>query len=434
MEILEVTIGGFRNLRKTTVSFSNITAIIGLNNYGKSNLLIGIQYAINFIKADNESKKRLMKWSSAVPINKENQNCNYFVEFIIKTSLDNKDCFAQYGFEFEWVKEKRSNKETSGTRITSEWLKIKLDEKGQKYNAFISRSVNASHYKSSPTGRCSNAIKVDYNGLVINKIQAFDDLYYQNIVKELNGLSVYVDRHLDASDSYLPSPIIRRNYAELGIEGVESIPQAVYEIKESHPEKYCLLEDAFKKLFPNIKEINIQKVSIDAKKMKTPFEDDAPFMLSEHIYIMHVADDNLNQPINFERLSDGAKRVFLLLTYAIKAEIEGVSLLAFEEPENSVHPSLLQNYINILSQLVVNCKLVVASHSPYIINYLNTRDLYVGVPNESGMSDFRRIKATKEKTLIQDAADCDSSAGDYIFQLLSGSKDNIGQLVEYLEN
>ncbi|MCI5622512.1 AAA family ATPase, partial [Anaerostipes sp.] len=50
-------------------------------------------------------------------------------------------------------------------------------------------------------------------------------------------------------------------------------------------------------------------------------------------------------PIDFAMMSDGAKRVFMILTRIILAN---VSLIAIEEPENSVHPSLFQAYIRIM--------------------------------------------------------------------------------------
>jgi len=53
----------------------------------------------------------------------------------------------------------------------------------------------------------------------------------------------------------------------------------------------------------------------------------------------------LNQPIDFARLSDGCKRVLLMLTRAVWADIKKLPLIAFEEPENAVHPGLMQDII-----------------------------------------------------------------------------------------
>ena len=134
---------------------------------------------------------------------------------------------------------------------------------------------------------------------------------------------------------------------------------------------------------------------------------------------MTVTDRLLLQPLRFESLSDGAKRIFLMLTYATIADVKGLSMIAMEEPENSIHPNLLQNYLDILSQLVDDCKIIFTSHSPYIVQYLNPRSIYIGVTSENGSVDFRRIASSKVNALLKDAVQYDRSVGDYIFNILS---------------
>ena len=47
-------------------------------------------------------------------------------------------------------------------------------------------------------------------------------------------------------------------------------------------------------------------------------------------------------------MSDGAKRVFMILTKIIVSSVSNVSLIAIEEPENSVHPGLFKAYMQSL--------------------------------------------------------------------------------------
>ena len=148
---------------------------------------------------------------------------------------------------------------------------------------------------------------------------------------------------------------------------------------------------------------------------------------------MYVQDTNLNQPLDFLGMSDGAKRVFLMLTYIILAKINGYHLIVLEEPENSIHPSLLQSYLSILSELSGECRIVVSSHSPYIIQYVNTNYIYIGKPNSNGIADFSRIDSKRMKYLLTDAADSSDSVGNYIFELLSGGEADNEILLSYLE-
>ena len=56
MKIQAVLIDGFKNLSNVKISFDNITALVALNNFGKSNVLSGIDFGLAFIKATIEGK------------------------------------------------------------------------------------------------------------------------------------------------------------------------------------------------------------------------------------------------------------------------------------------------------------------------------------------------------------------------------------------
>ena len=46
MKIQAVLIDGFKNLSNVKISFDNITALVALNNFGKSNMLSGIDFGL----------------------------------------------------------------------------------------------------------------------------------------------------------------------------------------------------------------------------------------------------------------------------------------------------------------------------------------------------------------------------------------------------
>ncbi len=77
MKIQAVLIDGFKNLSNVKISFDNITALVALNNFGKSNVLSGIDFGLAFIKATIEDKKEMMANSNLIPI-----NCNMIGKII----------------------------------------------------------------------------------------------------------------------------------------------------------------------------------------------------------------------------------------------------------------------------------------------------------------------------------------------------------------
>ena len=426
MEILKIKICGYRNISELLLSFDKITALVGLNGYGKSNVMDAVDFGFDFIHCSNSERSGLMASKQCIPLLKTNAGKDYSFEMELKISSGKQNYFINYGYSFSW----ETNQ--SPAKITAEFLRIKKDEKNQKYNTFISRNEFEANYKPSETARCNKSIKIEDNGLVANKLLASDDLFYLDILKQLSSIQFFVERHLDASPSFAPDPFVIKGFQELELQGIQSIPRAIFFLKKDYPDKYEMLVNAFRQLFPNVLDLNVQEFKLN-HETKVEFSEDVPFVYTDSIYSISIVDDKLLQPIRFERLSDGTKRIFLMLTFAVIADIKNLSMIAIEEPENSIHPSLFQNYLDVLGQLVNNCKIIITSHSPYIIQYLDPHSIYIGMTNCTGEVDFKRIAPSKVNCLLKDAAEYDSSVGDYIFNLISSS-DSDEYLQEYIEN
>lgn len=428
VEINRITLGGFRNISKIDLSFESITALVGLNGYGKSNVMDAIDFGFDFLHYSPQGKATLMSAKQSIPLLKANAGKDFEFEIELKLTSQKKDYFIIYGYSFAWETEAHSAK------ILHESLRIRKDEKNQKYNTFISRNQQNAHYKSSVSGRCDKKIKIEDNGLVINKLLAIDDLYYGDIIQQINNIQFFIERHLDASQSFMPAPFVIKGFQELELQGISSIPRAIFFLKKDYPDKYELLINAFTQLFPDILDINVQEIKLNSSFQDAPVKltEDSPIIFSDSIYTMSIVDEKLLQPVGFEHLSDGTKRVFLMLTFAVIADIKNLSMIAIEEPENSIHPSLFQSYLDVLSQLVEDCKIIVTSHSPYVIQYLEPHNIYIGMSSKTGEVAFKRIAPTKVNSLYRDAAEYDRSVGDYIFNLISSS-DSDEYLKEYIE-
>lgn len=432
MKILSTRIEGFRNIDNDTVAFgAGITSLVSVNSYGKSNLMNAISFASDFIKADPEVKSQMMASVYGVPLNRKLDSKNFVADMSFSMRMNDKEYIVAYGFSFEWIR--NNERQTTGCRIVKEWLTSRTDEKHQKPTKLIVRESGKSVYKSSETGRCSSMIMVEDNELIINKLLAFPDLYYKSIVENLNNIKVYVERDFDAARLYQKTPLIPKDTGVFEFSNMMDVPRIVYSLKEGHSDQYEILVSTFMQLFPNIFDIDVKEVDLgELHGLKLPVN--APYIITNKVYSMFVQDKNLNQPLNFKSLSDGAKRVFLMLTYTILANINGYHLIAFEEPENSIHPSLLQSYLSVICQLAGNCSIIIASHSPYIVQYVSTKDIYIGKPNDDGIADFAKIDAKRVKALLNDASVNSGSVGNYIFDLLSGGEDDAEILLSYLES
>lgn len=422
MKIQAVLIDGFKNLSDVKIKFDNITALVALNNFGKSNVLSGIDFGLAYIKANIEHKVLMMSNRNLIPINASIQNKNYRYEMEILTEFKGKEYRVLYGYEFAW-----KFNETIEPKIVEEYLKIKMEEKGQKFTQIINRKMDDALFKSSETGRCSSKILVESAELVVNKLKAYDDIFYAEIIKKLNGMKMYMENNLDAKSFYTPDPIIRKGFENEMI-NADNLPRVVYNISKQQPEKYDLLKDVFMQLFPDIEDVVVKRHKVGAFEGELP--DDAPFIITDAIYVLYVKNKNLVSPIRFEMMSDGVKRVFMILTKIIAASDSNISLIAIEEPENSVHPGLFHAYIQIINQLLTDCKVIITSHSPYIISYLDPSWIHVGTSITPGVAQFFGFKKSGQRQLQNDAAEFKMSMGDYLFEMLSDTDSNI---IDYLE-
>ena len=423
MKIQVVRIDGFKNLSKVSIDFDRITALVALNNFGKSNMLSAIDFGFAFIKAPADRKIDLMSNRTLIPINQRMYGRNFSFEIEGTTECAGQEYRVQYGYEFSWRTE-----EDKIPTIVREFLRAKPNDKGQKYTQFINRTQEASFYKSTDTGRCTSRIKAEPSELIVNKLRAYDGLYYADVIEKINGMKMYMENNLDAKSFYEPDPIIRKGFENEMI-NADNLPRVIFFLKEQNPEKFDFLKDVYFQLFPDIEDIVVKSFRIDASD-EDNLPEDMPFIFTNVIYNLFVKDKNLAKPVNFSMMSDGAKRVFMILAKVIVSSVSGISLIAIEEPENSVHPGLFHAYLQILGQLLDDCKIIITSHSPYIISYLNTSCIYVGLNRNAGIAEFFSFKKSGQKQLEKDAADLKMSIGDYLFSMLADTESNIGDYLE----
>ena len=319
MKIQTVKIDGYKNLSNVKIALSNITALVALNNFGKSNFLSGIDFAITFIKANIQKKIAMMSNSNCIPMHRNLQGRNYRYEMDASTEFNNHKYQLKYEFEFCW-----KNSVETDPFIVCESLKIKTAD-AQKFTQIIDRNCECATYRRTESGRCSTTINVCPAELVVNKLAAFDDLYYSEIIKQLNNVKVYIENNLDAKVFYQPDPIMRNGF-ESEMISVNNLPRIIFDIKEKYPDKFELLRDVYMQLFPNIDDLIVRKIQIDPQEPGQ--SGDTPYVFSKFIHFLYVCDQNFSNPINFETMSDGAKRVFMILTKIIVSTINDVSLIA----------------------------------------------------------------------------------------------------------
>ena len=210
----------------------------------------------------------------------------------------------------------------------------------------------------------------------------------------------------------------------------DNICEIIYRLKEEYEHKYNILMDAYKKIIPSIEYINPICINPlqENKKIKN-----IPFKMPDKIYTINVKEKSNNQETPIKFISTGSKRILILLTAIIISDINKINLIMFEELENSIHPYLFQRLLVVLNQLAHNCKVIITSHSPYLIQYMDMDKIYIGVPNNENLASFKRVKNQYRKKIMNLARKQGITLGDYIFELLLESVYDNEELISLLE-
>ncbi|MGI6594893.1 MAG: AAA family ATPase [Christensenellales bacterium] len=428
IDIKNIYIDGYKNIDELDMNLAKINALLSANNYGKSNVFSAIEFGFDFITKPSNIKNSMMKRIAEMPLLTVNWGKNFKFEITFDYPVDNNTNSVKYGFELSWQK----NAKEQG-KIISEYLKIKQLNQSQKYVSYIDRTLNNAKYKSSKTGRCDKDILIKGDELVINKIQAFDDLFYLEIVNAINSLKIFVDRRFDVSELFDEIPFIQKNFDEGSPHDEITLARTLYFLKKNKKSKYELIINTLMDFFPYILDVKIKEFKVSEQNIDVKVDEKGPFEIANSIFVLVVSNKFMPQTVSFKLMSDGAKRMLLLLTHMALIDIKEIPIIGIEEPENSVHPGLFKKYIGIIDGFMEHTKVIITSHSPYLIDYIDLSNLYIGEPTDDGKAVFKNISQNGINKINRYAEEMGIKTGEYLFSIVNGDDFDKELLKKYLE-
>lgn len=407
MKILKIRLGGFKNIGVVGLELSPITAIVGFNNFGKTNLLKGIEFASRFLRMP-QMREQLMADDALIPINISNAGNDY--SFLLRA--ETKGIEFEYSFSFAW-----KTKEHPGG-IKEEELKIKSQSSG-RFIKHVMRTGSGGVYKNLVDGRCQRTIQhIGPTTLAIECLGVrYPDIFYKDIIDDILSFKVDYNRLTD-------SRIEPRDE-----DGVDNILAEIKHMHENYPDKYTIWENTVRSLVPTI-----EKFIFETERQTVPSGGvNLPYNTIEEKYTMFVRERNMTKNVDLFRLSSGIRRILLLVLNIVLAPINKLSVIEFEELESSINPLMLQRLLITISSICENCNIIITSHSPSLLNFISLDCVYIGLPDKGGAASFGRIKKSKRDALLEYADDMGIGAGDFIFGLLTEDMSPISDWVEQSE-
>ena len=441
MNIISITVGNFKNLAETTIELNKITALISINNYGKTNLLEAIDFAFNFISASTKERNNMMRWVKAIPLIKKIAKKPFKFVVELENPTLNEYRFIRYSYTFSWLQDGGE-----GARIIDETIEARPNT-SVKYTSYLKRNENK--FRSGKSTGFRKLVFSD-DKLALDYISAMDadEVELVPVVNSIINLKYRMCGDLDLGSSFqqpFPIEFDFGSHPTLAFDD-DDIPRALSVLKKEDPSSYQLFVETALDLFPEFESIDLQQyvLQADTREQLTAVleastanrkdQEKVPYHLRNEFHRIMIQTKHMNQPISMEYMSAGTKRIFWLIVNALVSEKAHFNLLGIDEVETSIHPRLIKGILESTSEILEDASILITSHSPYLIQYLKANRIYVGIPTNDGVATFRKIKSKKMNQIHLTAQSREMTIGEYLFTLISGGSDSIELLETYLED
>jgi predicted ATPase len=150
----------------------------------------------------------------------------------------------------------------------------------------------------------------------------------------------------------------------------DNLPNVLYYLHLRHPEVLARLADKLRAWVPGLADV-------------------IPEITSDERLLLRFKDAPFEKPLPAQYMSGGTMRLAALLTLLYEPNAAG--LLGIEEPENELHPQLLGRLAEELIKATETRQLLVATHSPAILNALEPAQVWILHRGTDGYTQATRV-------------------------------------------
>jgi predicted ATPase len=378
----KIKVQNYKSLENVEVELAPLTVFVGPNNAGKSNLLDSLQLFRDLLH-DGPGAIEARGGFRHVVWNGETKRT---ITFQIDGHFDKNSGLSesiQYQYKSALVGG------ATHFRISSESFDVSRPIPEQRFEQVteIERALNktgAQNLLEFPSGEGNSAVIRDVYGKMITghsapndelRLRFFSDISRYPMLghfsKEVREWAFY-----SLVPSRMTNPVRVKKGFRILPEG-DNTSAVLHSIHSEHIDKFNQIEEIMKTAVQEITEI----VTALTEQGET---------------YLNIREKHLNIRIPSWAMSDGTLR--LLAHLAIIFSPQCPSLVCFEEPENFVHPHMVELLANALKKASEKTQILLTTHSPYLLNHFEPESLIIveKLEGKTSLAQAKDIKGIKE--------------------------------------
>ena len=338
-----LTVRGFKSLINTDrVEFAPLTVLFGPNAAGKSNILDAVQ-VLSRLASERTVADALttpvrglpLETFSFPPSGLPGLLKSDSASFAIEADLKNEDAAFRYRAQV-------SVRPASGALSVTDELLATLSRTGDLRGAPAIELADGQirvRSRSRPGRPRQERVGQNYTQLSDRRLSGTEYRVVERARQEMSSWRTY---YLDPRVA-MREPQVPQEVTDIGTLG-EHIASYLYRLRDEKPKGFAAVRRTLRTLVPSIEDLSVE---LDTK--------------------MGVLDVDIHQdgtPFSSRVVSEGTLRVLAIACVATNPWES--ALVAFEEPENGVHPRRIELVARILVSLATqpNRQVIVTTHSP----------------------------------------------------------------------
>ncbi|NER36234.1 MAG: AAA family ATPase [Oscillatoria sp. SIO1A7] len=168
----------------------------------------------------------------------------------------------------------------------------------------------------------------------------------------------------------------------------DNLPNVIQYLKEQHPLQLHSILQTLSERVPQLEKVEAE-------------------IMRDGRLLLQVKDAPFSQPILAKFASDGTLKMLAYLS--VLYDPDPPQLVGIEEPENHLHPRLLQEIAEECRIASARTQMMVTTHSPFFVNSLRPEELWVLYRDEDG---YTQAKRTADMPGVKDFIDNGAQLGD----------------------